>query len=512
MKRSIYILIILLFVSALTEFSTEAQNNLQIHRDFMQLKNRLLKIWSLVQKFQNNKAKELMADAKILMDEAEDYIYRRKDLSVQERIVEARKRMVEAKLKGELASRIVLQQPIQRLKAQLDDLINRADIEVSKNYSDEARYLINQAKKFRRRAYDAAGQNRIQKAQEYYQVAFFFANKVLNVLQRKEGNINNRINDFRSNLQLLLIQVEDLVNNANKPIFSNLLDEAKKHFAQAVQLFEDGNKEIALRRFKLIEKLIYRIMDQMDRKSLTVQDRLENDLYSLKALLDALQSEIGNNPVAKSKSLFDKAYKLYGEATRLFETDNHRQAELKISLSHRIATKLLQFIKRQEKTDTNNISTQLQDAHRLLDMQANPVEQSGKVALQKMHSEAKKLLAKAQNNYDKNNNDTAFQYLQITTRITNKIQKLLNENILKNNVPKNELEKRLQRAKILITKLKTNKKLYDKHGNIIEQLEQFANRADEYLASGDYLLAQEYIKSLLQQINLYTNEWSKKTE
>ena len=56
-----------------------------------------------------------MAEVKILMDEAEDYIYRRDDLPWQTRVIEARKRMAEAKAKGNLAAKIVLQQPVQIL-------------------------------------------------------------------------------------------------------------------------------------------------------------------------------------------------------------------------------------------------------------------------------------------------------------------------------------------------------------------------------------------------------------
>ena len=73
----------------------EAQTNLPIHRDFNQLKNYLTKIWLVVKKFENPKARQLMAEVKILMDEAEEYIYRRDDLPWQTRIIEARKRMAE---------------------------------------------------------------------------------------------------------------------------------------------------------------------------------------------------------------------------------------------------------------------------------------------------------------------------------------------------------------------------------------------------------------------------------
>jgi len=508
--KKLYYRIGIIFLITLIVSSLHAQTNLPIHRDYMELKNYLTKIWQLVQRFENPKANQLMVEVKVLMDEAEDYIYRRDDLPLQTRIIEARKRMAEAKIKGNLAAKIVLEQPVQRLKAQLDDLINQADVEVSKNYSDEARYLINQAKKFRRRAYDAISEGRIYKAQEFYQVAFYFANQTLEILKKDRGDIDAQVNDLKANLQLLIRQIEEMIGDEDKPVLANLLEEARKHYIQANRLYESGDKQNAITRFRLIEKLLYRILDQADRKSLTDKDRLENDLYSLKTFLNALQneSEIKNN----TRSLLDKAFELFNEANQLFEAGMYKKAQLKISLSQRIATKVMQSMKRNEDSNVSDISTRLEDAGRLLIMQSHAVEELGTQAVQTMYREAKNLYDTAQKYYDENNNEAAFQYLQISTRLTNRIQNSLNSSSTDQKSIKSELENRLERGKALLSKLKDNPELNNNYKAIITQLEQFSMKAEEYLNKEEYELAEEYITSLLQQINLYANKWSNKTE
>ncbi len=512
MKKIYYIGSIFLMLAALTINNAEAQQNSQIHRDFKQLKTHLTKIWHLVQNYNNENAKQLMAQAKEHMDSAEDYIYRRTDLTLKERIIGARNEMVKARAKGNLAAKIVLKQPVQRLKTQLDDLINRADIEFTKNYNDEVQYLISQAKKFRGRAYDALTREQIAKAQEFYRVAFFFANKALDIMHRKEGNIDSQITELRSNLQLLINQTEEIISNKDNRLFSNMLEEAKKHLSEATHMYESGKEQLALRRFRLIEKLLYRIIDQVDRKSLTVENRSENDLYSLKALLDALETEAGDITNDRVKLFLSKAQKFYREAKQAFESGKYKKAQMKISLSQRLASKILQLIKKGEEHGTFDIETKLADARRLWEIQANPVKESGNPSLQKMYSESENLLNKSQKNYESNNMETAFQLLQVAMRLTNRIQRMLEANSQEKIVQINQLKQKLERVKSLILKLKNNADLLKKYENIISQMEQLVEQAEKHLNNQNYELAEEYINSLLQQINLYTNRWSKQTE
>lgn len=491
---------------------SNAQQNLPIFREFNNLKNHLTKIWNLVQKFNNEKAKQLMIEAKSHMDLAEDYIYRRNDLRWKERAVRARIEMAKARNLGNQAAKIVLRQPINRLKAELDDMINRADIEITRFLNDDARYLINQAKKFRKNAYDALALGQIEKAQELYRIAFFFANKAIDVVNKKETDIDSQINDLKANLNMLINQTEADISESENKRFQNLLQEAKKYLNEADQIYNSGNKQLAFRRYRLIEKLLYRIIDQQDRNSLSSKDKIENDLYSLRSFLDALEPEVQEVSDSRVKNLLERSQKLLKEAKQLFESGQFDKAKSKILLSQRIGSTILRQISTSDADDMPDIEVKLQNAANLLELQAKAVNESEDKTLIKMHSQAENLLNKAQKNLDNNSRETSFQLLQIATRLTNRIQIILDNKFNQEIMTKNELERQLNRVKILLRKLENNSELFEKNENVMIQLNQFAVEAEKYLNEPDYVLAEEYIKTLQQQLNFYTNKWSKKTK
>jgi HEPN domain-containing protein len=483
-----------------------AQHNQRAIREFHELKNYLAKIWVVVQQFDNAQAHNLMAQARQELDIAEDLIFN------QGKYVEARVHIFKARTLGNQAANIVLNQPINRLKKQLDDIINRSETFASDMHSDEVRYLLNQAKKFRKLAYDALAAGRINKAQEYYRIAFYFADKSLILTNRNDKDLETQIAELKSNIDLLFTQAEEIISGDNRKRFNNLLNEAKKHYTEVINLLETDRVTLALKRLRLIEKLLYRIIDRVDRTSLNQKDRIENELYSMQAFLEAFESDVEENSNQRVKMFLDRAKNQYIDATNAYESGDIELAKNKINLCQRFASKAMQFIKTGSNYNVMDIESQLNDNIRLLELQKPKVEQSNNNSIKKLHQEAEMLTYKALELYEQNNRKYAFQHLQLSMRLMNRIQRQLEYSNMKNNVDKNEIRNRLKRVQTVLTKLEKNPKLQTQFQNELQQLTNLYNQVEIHIENQNYEIANEYIDYLFQQINVKSNEWSQKTE
>ena len=483
-----------------------AQSDFRIVREFNELKIYLAKIWVVVQKFDNPKANNFMVQAKQELDLAENSIFNDRN------VIEARIHMQKARAYGNQAAKIVLDQPINRLKKQLDEMINMSERNSSNLYSDEARYLLNQAKKFRKLAYDALAAGRTNKAQEYYRIAFYFADKSLNLANRNDKDIDTQIAEIKSSIDLLINQVEELNARDKNNRFDNLLNEAKKHYADAINLLDAGRINLAQKRFRLIEKLLYRIIDQADRSSLNQKDRIENDLYSMQSFLNALEDDAEENQHQRVNMILNRAKKQFSEATQAYESGDYDLAKNKLNLSQRFASRALQLMKTEGNDEVLDIESQLSDNKRLLDLQQPKVEESKNIQSIKMYQEARRLTNMAEELYQQNNKISALQHLQLSTRLMNRIQRQLEYTDTENTVQMKEIKNRLNQAQILLSKLKNNSKLQEEYQNEILQLDFLYTQAEKYFESQDYEIANEYINYILQQINMQSNEWSKSTK
>lgn len=502
MKKSVLIISFSIFMTIFMSNNLMAQQDHRISRDFNELKAYLLKIWVVVQRFDNVQAHQLMAQAKEELDLAEDLIFN------QRKYVFARVHMVKARSLANQAAKIVLNQPVNRLKKQLDDLIIKAEQLYSNKRSEEGLYLLNQAKKYRRLAYDALSDGTLNKAQEFYRIAFYFADKSLNFANRKNIDKDTQIFELKSNIDLLFIQIEQLNINDNSNQLNSMINEARKHYAEALNLIETDRIDLALKRMRLIEKLLNRIIDQADRTSVNQKERIEKNLYSLRALLDALEANAMDNSNKRIQVFINRAKKQFADANTAYESGNFELAKNKINLCQRLASKALQLTKNSSEQDIYDLELQLEDNKQLLKFQQTKVESSNDKSLKRMFIQAEKLTNKAAQLNDQNQKKLAIQNLQLATRLMNQIQRRLKFSANEDNLSKNEIKSKMDRAESLIIKLKNNSNIQ----NEIKQLENLLIQAQNQYEQENYEIADEYLNYILQQINIQSKEWSKQTK
>jgi len=480
-----------------------SQNTLdgsRIHSDFRKIEIYMIRVWELVQKFDDAKAIQYMALAKIEIDKAREFLF-----SDQPRYLLARIHMTKAKQWTDLAAQLVLSKPILNLKAQLDDLIIKAENVSAGSDRDEVHYLLNQAKKYRRWAYSAFTDNRVGRGTEFFRISFFFAQKCIDYASTRSTNLSGQFESLEISVRQLLTQAEELLANSDKVYLRNLLNEAESHFEEALAMGEKGNLQMAISRLRLIKRLMYRIFDQAERGLVSNDNRLENSLYTLRSFLDALEREVDSKSDDRMTNLLNRAWQLYREAEQEYENKNYAKSQGKISLCQRFANRIFRMTRSREILDANDLEEQMRETRHVLSLQENRVNDSNDANSVRLYQEANRMLERAQDAISSDNPGIAFQLIQAATRMSARIQReLRSTSTTKDKV---SLEKLYQRIMNSINNLEGNEEIQNQYIAILNQIKKFAELGKQYLDEGNYLLADEYLSTAWEQINSYTDMW-----
>jgi hypothetical protein len=502
MKKKQIIVLLLVILNLTFAGVASSQNVNEIFHEFRKLELYMLKIWELVQHFNDQQAIGYMAMAKAEIDKARDLLY-----ASQPRYTLARIHMAKAKRYTDLAARVVLSKPFLNLKSQLDNLINRADKEVSDSDSDEAHYLLNQAKKFRQLAYTAFKQNKLVKGGEYFRIAFFFAQKCIDYLKSSEMNLLEQYENLEMSVRQLLGQADEFLANNEKNYLKTLLREAEEHFEDAMALATEGKLQMAINRLRLIKRLLYRVFDQAERDVMSSEERLKSNLYTLRSFLEALEREVNRSQDNTNKILLDKSWQLFREAEQNYENGNYAASRLKISICQRFANKLFKLTKSKPISNVDNLEEQLRETQNLLILQEDRVQTSNDKSIMNLYQEANRMLERAQQALSSNKLGIAYQLIQAATRMSARIQRELRK--ASNNIERAALERKYQQVTMAINNLENNEEIQIKYAAILKQIKSFAERGKKYMDEGNFILADEYFSTAWEQIKQYTDKWRK---
>ena len=497
MKKNHLIILTILIFSLGTVSLGWSQTSDRIFSDVRRLELYMLKVWEVVKQFDDAKAVEYMTFAHSELAKAKDLIY-----TANPRYVLARIHLGKAKQYTDLASRLVLQKPFINLKSQLNDLINQAEQAVSNSNRDEVHYLLNQAKKFRRRAYQAFQENKIGRGEEYYRASFFFARKCLEFFEAGEPDRTEQFENLKISVEQLLVQAEDLVASEGEGRGSNLLREAQSHYEDAIKKDAEGRKGEALKKMLLVKRLVYRLIDQLDRAESENSDYLQNNIYALRTLLESFENDMPNPRASK---LLEKSWQLYREAEQNYENGNYRESRSKLMLSQRAANRLYKLNRSKDMLDIQQLREQLDETRHLLRLQESRVMQVGDKNITLLFNDAKEMLQRAEDVLNSGKNLHAFQLIQAATRMSSKIQRQLKKTAAVYDAA--SLDGKYRQIINTITNLKQNDFIQDQYDTVLGQIEQFAEKGKKFLDQNNLILAEEYLNTAWEQLKQFTDRW-----
>jgi hypothetical protein len=489
MKALVYI-----FVIGFLLLPLAAQNQQRMQADFKRLENYIERIEEQVTRFNDKQAMQDINRARQYLEDA------RSDLNQKPhpRYGSALQNMGQAKNFADRAARRIMQRPVGNLKRQLDDMIQDAEQVVVTSNNQEALYLLNQAKRFQNLAYQSYNTNRPVDAQEYYRISYFFAKKCTNLALNRNLDRDSRLRELEVTIQNLLIQAQSQAPKNETGAYQILLQEAQTYYQDALQLIDEGKEETALRRLILVERLLYRILDQSEVNNGDVGLQLAAHLYSQQTLLQSLESE----SIQKHENLLRKAQVLYDEAKTAYDQTNFKDAAQKLALSQRIANSLFRSLRHQESYADDLLPTRLNSTRQLLEMQ----NVSGNLKENRLYQEAHRLLDRAEEALARGNQAVAFQLIQAATRMSHRLQRISQQNeplIL----DREKIEAKQGRLDEAINQYRNNRELNKTYGPIIDQWQFFADQGRKSLEQGNLLLAEEYINTGLEQIKEYSIKW-----
>ncbi len=482
----------------------EGQTLRRTYSNFRKLEVYAQRVDEIVRQFDDRRAADLMEKTQEQLEQARIFLFN----TDPPEIIPAQAAMFKAKRFIDLAARKVLDKPFGNLKLQLDELISRAENAVMQVSNDEANYLLNQARRFRRRAYDSYNSGNPLKAQQYYRVSYFFARKCLDYTGNKGRDANDQLLDLEVSVQQMLEQGEALLQDANDPYLKAQLADARQYYAEAQLMAERGDTGQAVRRLRLIKRLLYRLYDQAERGSIKQNDRIGDDLYALKVYLESLNENIEVSKKPRAGKLLKRAELLYQQAEKAYRNGEYRKSEQKIALSQRIANQLFKINKKELAADPENLKLRLTETRRVLEMQQAAVQNSGSTTAGQLWEDAVRMLDQADRQLTAGDPLVAFQLIQAATRMSVRLQREL-----KDQKPASGTEDLLENYRQVMEmteRIKQNDTLNENMLSVLEQISDFAETGKKYLDRGDLILADEYLKTAMQQLKQFTARWRKK--
>lgn len=391
---------------------------------------------------------------------------------------------------------LIKQHPIFKIKfqEQLDRRIQQAEEAVRFTQNEEALYMLERAKFFRRQAYSLFRQGRTYRAVEYYRLALHFSNQTLKILG-VEGGFDRSIpnedswRNFYLDTQMLLERAQNVLENSNRNNqFKNMLERAETEMQDAVRLYEKKDYDAAKRKLQAINRALYRIIDVAENIPQQENDRLRMDLESLQFSLQSIKDKMSDAESPALKKLYDRTENLTFQIQQHIEQNQPVLARRKMFFANQLVLRMYQMAEKQPDNQPQEIENRIimtrRDVDELKEQETNSPDSGAMLRL------IEENLGNAEITFDKKEYLSASQYLTITNRL------ILKYNRLQLPQPQEEIQAEtvrqdLQRLSDLLERLKTSDEKTTESAIRYRNAEELYNMANQAFERNEWYLCQE---------------------
>ncbi len=141
-------------------------------------------------------------------------------------------------------------------------------------------------------------------------------------------------------------------------------------------------------------------------------------------------------------------------------------------------------------------------------MQEPAVKNASSSSTGQLWQDANQLLDQAESKIVTGQNRVAFQLIQAATRMSVRLQKELKNKTGTNQA--DDLLKTYSQITDMLDRINQNDNVNENYQDILQQISGFAEMGKNYLDRGELILADEYLKTALQQLKQFTARWRKK--
>jgi len=484
MKRFSRILIIFLLASG-TLYAQQMTGD-RVRQNMVRLQRKLVQVSALVQKYHDMRAIKLVDKAKSELVLADNKYKEYKN--TPERQMSKRKLLINlagahfnlAEKYIGAASKFLMFKPAAQKKNELNNLISKAENVVNRSQSDESRYFLNKARRFQSEAQSAFRNERFLQGYEFLRVALYFAQKTIDMssIPGRGHSDKQDFNNALENTRVLLQRAGELISGNN--LSDQMYRRAEDYFQKAERAYRSDHLKQAFSQLKFAERLLYRVVDMSGNSSATAEQQTQDNLQSLGRYLQSLQSDFQGT----ANPFLDKAYKLYRRAVRQAQDKKHRQAQVSIQLSQRMALKAYrQKTNSSVDDDEEQLKSRYNDARHLYDLQDVSMTEATP-SLQTIHLQAGKYLNQAGEALQNNRLVQAHYLLKISLKLMNRARQSKFHD-----ATQPQVENNIKRLSDALKRLQNNTTLGEVWQVRVSTLSDLLQQAQNALEKGDVSVA-----------------------
>lgn len=353
--------------------------------------------------YENKEARDFLTKAETLRKEIEQKIsqrrYRESQLLIREAITYV-----------ERAIKLTLDAPVLRLRAQLEEVLRRAETEVLNSGNREAQRLLQEAKRNRDLG-DQAARSQSLRAIEYYQIGIALAERSLKLVAGRTSASNSladlleRAKDYYLSLEA---QAREGLSDCPNAIAQRLYQQAQRQIQSAQESFRRGEYALAQQFYNGATRLLLRAIDlcrpqgPSGPQAAHDVESLKHNLQALRESINTAEEELSRSNDPRGRALLDWARRLALEAEAAFSAQQPvramrrlERARFLVERARRNATVTPVDFKQQCESELQQLLADLNEVEDEVKAAGNPEAQNLVELARKAHSEAERVCNRA---------------------------------------------------------------------------------------------------------------------
>ncbi len=381
---------------------------------------------------------------------------------------------------------------------QLDRRIQQAE-QVVRNIQDQRLIsLLERAKNLRQQAYQLFNRGNIREAFEHYHSALEYANQIIQVANNQSDiRGDDEWRKFYLDTQLLWERAQMLANNSdNTNQWRNLINRAEIELEDVKRLYDKKNYAAAHQKLVTINRLLFRIIDNVEKNPRNDLERIRVELESLEISLQTIKDKMAGQTLPAAQRIYRRVDNLIKKIGRLINNQNYQLARRNLTLASQLLLKLNRLIENSFSNEPQNIENQISRAKSELDKMRLGIDQQ---------DEPTKFIKLIENNLEsaeKALNEGEYLKASYHLKITNRMILRYNRAQLKaarENIQESILQRDRQYLITLLQQFDSEKN--DEHQIRYQNARELQRLADQAFQNGNLALSVELTK---MAINLIT--------
>lgn len=390
-----------------------------------------------------------------LLNDARNNYQQAEQLASQNKPVLARLRIREAFAALRQIEMLLKDNPVLKFKyqEQLDQKIQEAEELVQQQQIDEALYLLNRAKYFRQRAYSLFREGQSFSAIEYYRLSLHFAEESIQLYRTTDKrNSGERIRQSFLDAELLISQIRaKLDGNNSDETQKRLLQSTEAELTTVKRLFEQRNFSEAQQRLTGINRVLYRLLESVEKMPQTDDEQLQLDLQSLRYALSQVREMLQNNELPAAETICQRASALADRSEMLLNQGKTVQARRNLFFANQMVVRLYRLLENQQDSQPEQLQQQVERTREnVIAMRSQSADWDADNAFAEM---TERNFAVAEQAYAAGDYGRAAQFLNIANKLVLQFNRLQLEQT-NSNIASAVVKEELQRFQQMLERLR----------------------------------------------------------